>query len=52
MRASERAERVYMAMLCRGFDGKFHSLSEFFPIAVGLDLAVLHYHDPIGHTNP
>jgi cobalt/nickel transport system permease protein len=29
VRASERAERVYMAMLCRGFDGKFHSLHEF-----------------------
>ena len=29
VRASERAERVYMAMLCRGFNGKFHSLSEF-----------------------
>jgi len=25
----ERAERVYQAMLCRGFDGKFHSLHEF-----------------------
>lgn len=29
VRASERAERVYMAMLCRGFKGKFHSLYEF-----------------------
>ncbi len=29
VRASERAERVYMAMLCRRFNGKFHSLSEF-----------------------
>jgi cobalt/nickel transport system permease protein len=29
VRASERAERVYMAMLCRGFSGKFHSLHEF-----------------------
>ena len=29
VRASERAERVYMAMLCRGFNGKFHSLHEF-----------------------
>ena len=29
VRASERAERVYMAMLCRGFCGKFHSLHEF-----------------------
>jgi len=29
VRASERAERVYMAMLCRGFSGKFHALREF-----------------------
>lgn len=29
VRASERAERVYMAMLCRGFRGEFHSLHEF-----------------------
>ena len=29
VRASERAERVYMAMLCRGFSGEFHSLHEF-----------------------
>ena len=29
VRASERAERVYMAMICRGFSGKFHSLQEF-----------------------
>ena len=29
VRASERAERVYMAMLCRGFTGKFYSLQEF-----------------------
>ena len=29
VRASERAERVYMAMVCRGFSGKFHSLQEF-----------------------
>jgi cobalt/nickel transport system permease protein len=29
VRASVRAERVYMAMLCRGFSGKFHSLQEF-----------------------
>ena len=29
VRASERAERVYMAMLCRGFSGKFHCLHEF-----------------------
>ena len=28
VRASERAERVYMAMLCRGFNGTFHSLHE------------------------
>jgi cobalt/nickel transport system permease protein len=29
VRASLRAERVYKAMLCRGFSGKFHSLQEF-----------------------
>lgn len=29
VRASERAERVHMAMLCRGFSGRFHSLHEF-----------------------
>jgi len=29
VRASGRAERVYMAMLCRGFSGKFHCLHEF-----------------------
>lgn len=29
VRASERAERVYMAMVCRGFSGKFYSLKEF-----------------------
>lgn len=29
VRASERAERVYQAMLCRGFSGKFHCLHEF-----------------------
>ncbi len=29
VRASARAERVYHAMLCRGFDGKFHTLRQF-----------------------
>jgi len=29
VRASERAERVHQAMLCRGFKGKFYSLREF-----------------------
>jgi len=29
VRAADRAERVYRAMLCRGFSGKFHSLQEF-----------------------
>jgi cobalt/nickel transport system permease protein len=29
VRASERAERVHMAMLCRGFSGRFHTLHEF-----------------------
>ena len=29
VRASDRAERVYKAMLCRGFAGRFYSLHEF-----------------------
>lgn len=29
VRASERAERVYAAMVCRGFKGRFFSLTEF-----------------------
>ena len=29
IRASARGERVYKAMLCRGFDGRFYSLVEF-----------------------
>lgn len=29
VRASARAERVYRAMKCRGFQGKFHCLQEF-----------------------
>ncbi|MCD6296356.1 MAG: cobalt ECF transporter T component CbiQ [Deltaproteobacteria bacterium] len=29
VRASERAERVHQAMLCRGFKGKFYCLREF-----------------------
>ena len=29
VRASARAERVHQAMLCRGFKGRFYSLSEF-----------------------
>jgi cobalt/nickel transport system permease protein len=29
VRASSRAERVYHAMLCRGFTGKFYALREF-----------------------
>jgi cobalt/nickel transport system permease protein len=29
VRATNRAERVQQAMLCRGFKGKFHSLQEF-----------------------
>lgn len=31
IRASDRADRVYRAMQCRGFDGRFHTLSEFPP---------------------
>lgn len=29
VRAAARADRVYRAMLCRGFNGRFHSLSDF-----------------------
>jgi len=29
VRSSERAERVWQAMYCRGFDGRFRSLTEF-----------------------
>ena len=29
VRASARAERVYQAMICRGFSGKFHTLQDF-----------------------
>jgi cobalt/nickel transport system permease protein len=29
VRASDRAERVYKAMVCRGFSGRFYSLHEF-----------------------
>ncbi len=29
VRASARADRVYRAMLCRGFDGRFYTLSHF-----------------------
>ena len=29
VRASFRAERVYQAMICRGFAGKFHTLQDF-----------------------
>src|SRR5262249_38335101 len=29
VRASERAERVGHALRCRGFDGRFHALSDF-----------------------
>lgn len=31
VRASERATRVYHAMLCRGFNGQFYSLQRFAP---------------------
>lgn len=29
VRASARAHRVYQAMICRGFNGKFHAMQEF-----------------------
>lgn len=33
IRAANRAERVYRAMRCRGFSGRFYSLTEFQPTA-------------------
>ncbi len=33
IRAANRAERVYRAMQCRGFSGRFYSLTEFRPTA-------------------
>jgi cobalt/nickel transport system permease protein len=30
VRAASRADRVHQAMICRGFSGRFYSLSEFF----------------------
>lgn len=42
--ASERATRVYHAMLCRGFNGRFHSLQRYAPtrwtpiLAVGITM--------------
>lgn len=49
VRSYDRAERVYQAMLCRGFQGRFYSLKEFswqrrdllFLIAAGLSLLTL-----------
>jgi cobalt/nickel transport system permease protein len=29
VRSHERAERVHQAMLCRGFDGRFRTLTDF-----------------------
>jgi cobalt/nickel transport system permease protein len=31
VRASERARRVHLAMKCRGFTGRFHSLAHYPP---------------------
>ncbi len=49
VRSHDRAERVYQAMLCRGFQGRFYSLKEFswqprdrlFLATAGLSLLVL-----------
>jgi cobalt/nickel transport system permease protein len=47
VRASERAVRVHHAMKCRGFNGRFHTLSEFRPtgwnpgLAFGVSMAML-----------
>jgi cobalt/nickel transport system permease protein len=51
VRASARAERVYHAMLCRGFAGKFHTLRQFYftksdlawTIALGAGLMFMGY---------
>jgi cobalt/nickel transport system permease protein len=41
VRAISRAQRVYQAMLCRGFKGAFYSLQEFRAGAEGLIFSVL-----------
>jgi cobalt/nickel transport system permease protein len=41
VRAAARAERVYQAMLCRGFKGKFYSLQEFQISTASLAFAIM-----------
>ncbi len=41
VRASARAERVYQAMLCRGFDGRFYCLYQFRYTRLDLQAAIL-----------
>lgn len=51
VRASARAERVYQAMICRGFSGKFHTLQDFtftgydlgWAFALGIGLIIMGY---------
>ncbi|MGD9332851.1 MAG: cobalt ECF transporter T component CbiQ [Desulfobacterales bacterium] len=40
VRAASRADRVYQAMRCRGFDGRFHALATFPPHPVNLWFAL------------
>ncbi len=41
VRAVHRAQRVHQAMICRGFDGRFHSLQVYRPTAWNPVVAVL-----------
>ncbi|MDJ0784175.1 MAG: cobalt ECF transporter T component CbiQ [Desulfosarcinaceae bacterium] len=41
VRASARARRVYLAMCCRGFNGRFYTLTGFSPDAQQLPLTLL-----------
>ena len=41
VRASARAERVYQAMVCRGFKGRFYSLDEFQPFGGNFLFSIL-----------
>lgn len=41
VRASERARRVHLAMKCRGFTGRFHSLAHYTPTGWNIALATV-----------
>jgi len=48
IRSYERAERVYVAMLCRGFDGNFRTMNEFKFSNVNFGFAAIIYTILIG----